>query len=72
MIKKLLGTSKLITSTISSSKAKMTQKEHRKKMMQVANGNKRFTTFLTLTNMKNISLITDINFQRNLMNFFAL
>ena len=72
MIKKLLGTSKLITSTITSSKAKMTQKEHSKKMIQVANGNKRFTTFLTMTNMKNISLITDINFQRNLMNFFAL
>ena len=58
MNKKLLRTLKLITSTITTSKAKRIQKEHRKKIMQTTNGNKRFTTFSTMTNMKNMSLIT--------------
>ena len=58
MNKKLLRTLKLITSTITTSKAKRIQKEHRKKIMQATNGNKRFTTFSTMTNMKNMSLIT--------------
>ena len=40
--------------------------------MQVTNGNKGFTTFPTMTNMKNISLITEIKLPRTLMNFFAL
>ena len=40
--------------------------------MQVTNGNKRFTAFPTMTNMKNISLITEIEFLRALMNSFAL
>ena len=51
MIKKLLQTSKLITSTITLSEAKMIRKEHRKK---VTNGNKRFKTFPTMTNITNI------------------
>ena len=58
MTKKLLRTLKLITSTITTSKAKRIQKEHRKKIMQVTNGNKRFTTFSTMANMKNMSLTT--------------
>ena len=58
MNKKLLRTLKLITSTITTSKAKRIQKEDRKKIMQVTNGNKRFTTFSTMTNMKNMSLTT--------------
>ena len=58
MNKKLLRTLKLITSTITTSKAKRIQKEYRKKIMQVTNGNKRFTTFSTMTNMKNMSLTT--------------
>ena len=40
--------------------------------MQVTNGSKRFKTFPTVTNMKNISLITEIKFLRTLMNLFAL
>ena len=40
--------------------------------MQVTNGNKRFPTFPTMTNMKNISLITEIEFLKTLMNYFAL
>ena len=40
--------------------------------MQVTNGNKGFTTFPTITNMNNISLITEIKLPRTLMNFFAL
>ena len=71
MIKKLLRKSKLITSTITSSKAKMIRKEH-KKIVQVTNGNNRFTTFPTMKNMKSISLITEIEFPRTLMNSFAL
>ena len=39
--------------------------------MQVINGNKKIT-FPTMTNMKNISLITEIEFLRTLMNSFAL
>ena len=35
--------------------------------MQVTNGNERFTTFSTMTNMKNISLITEIEFMRTLI-----
>ena len=35
--------------------------------MQVTNGNERFTTFPTMTNMKNISLITEIEFMRTLI-----
>ena len=38
----------------------------------INNGNKRFTTCPTMTNLKNISLITDVKFLRNLMNPFAL
>ena len=49
----------------------MILKENRK-IMQVTNGNKRFTTFPTVTNIKNISLITEIEFLRILMNSFAL
>ena len=71
MIKKLLRKSKMITSTIISSEAKMMRKKQ-KKNMQVTNGNKRFTTFPTMTNMKNISLITEIEFLRTLMNSFTL
>ena len=40
--------------------------------MQVANVDKRFTTFPTTTNMINISLIIEIKFLRILMNSFAL
>ena len=40
--------------------------------MQVTNGNKIITTFPTMTNMKNISLITEIEFLRTLMDSFAL
>ena len=69
---KLLRTSKLITLTITSSDVKMIQKEHRKKIIQVTNGNNRFTTFPTMINMRNISLITEIKFLRTLMNSFAL
>ena len=72
MIEKLLRTSKLITSTITSCKGKMIRKEHRKKIMQVTNSNKRFTTFPIMTNMKNIPLITEIKFLRTLINSFAL
>ena len=50
----------------------MIQKEHRKKIIQVTNGNNRFTTFPTMINMRNISLITEIKFLRTLMNSFAL
>ena len=71
MIKKLLRKSKLITSTITSYKAKMIRKEH-KKIVQVTNGKKRFTTFPTMKNMKNISLITETEFLRTLMNSFGL
>ena len=72
MINKLLRTSKLITSNITSSKAKRIRKEH-KKIMQVTNSNKRFITFPTMTNIKNILLITEIKFLRTLMmNSFAL
>ena len=39
--------------------------------MQVTNGNKRFATFPTITNMKNILWITEIRFLRNLMNSLA-
>ena len=48
IIKKLLRTSKLITSTITSSRFKTTRKEHGKKIMQIANVNTRFTTFPTM------------------------
>ena len=71
MIKKLLRTSKLITSTIISSEVKMMRKEQ-KKIMQVANSNKTFTTLPTMTNMKNISWITEIEFLRPLINSSAL
>ena len=40
--------------------------------MQVTNGNKRFTKFPTMTNMKNILLITEIKFLRSLMDSCAL
>ena len=40
--------------------------------MQVINGNKGFTTFPAMTNMKNVSLITEIEFLRTLMNSFAV
>ena len=40
--------------------------------MQVTSGYKRFTTFPIITNMKNISLITEIKFLRTLMNSVAL
>ena len=50
----------------------MIREEHRKKIIQATNGNERFTTFPTMTNMKNISLITEIEFLRTLINSFAL
>ena len=50
----------------------MIRKEYKKKIMQVTNGNKRFTTFRIITNMKNISLTTEIKFLRTLMNSFSL
>ena len=71
MIKKLLRTSKLITSSVTSCKTKRIRKE-KKKIMQGTNGNNRFTTLPTTTNMKNISLRTEIKFLITLMNFFAL
>ena len=40
--------------------------------MQVINGNKGFTTFPTMTNMRNVSLIKEIEFLRTLMNSFAI
>ena len=40
--------------------------------MQVTNGNKRFATFPKMTNMKHISLMTEIKFLRTIMNSFAL
>ena len=40
--------------------------------MQATNGDKKFTTFPIIANMKNISLITEIEFVRILMNSFAL
>ena len=70
MIKKLLRASRLIISTITSSKAKRIRKKH-KKIMQVTNGSKRFKTFPTMTNMKNISLITEIKFLRTLNEFIC-
>ena len=71
MIKKLLRTSKLITLTITSSGVKMIRQKHRKKIIQVTNGSKRFTTFPTMINLGNISLITEIKFLRTLINSFA-
>ena len=71
MIQKLLRTLKLITSTITSSKARMIRKQIFFQIMQVTNGNKRSATFPTSTNVKNISLITEIKFLTTLMNTFA-
>ena len=52
----------------------MIRKEHRKKLIkwQVTDGNKKFTTFPTITKQENISLITDIKFLRAPINYFAL
>ena len=73
MINKLQETSKLITSTTTLSKPKRIRKEHIKQFHEVTNSNKTFATFPTMTNMKNISLITEIKFLRiPMMNSFTL
>ena len=73
MIHKLQQTSKLITSTTTLSKPKRIRKEHIKQFHEVTNSNKTFATFPTMTNMKNISLITEIKFLRiPMMNSFTL
>ena len=69
---KLLQTPRLILSTITSSRAKMTWKVHGKKSCKQQMLIKDLQPFQQWSNMKNISLITEQKFLRALINSFAL